>query len=78
MKTKTIHGSNFGGFDPQHGCERVMDGYIKYHDSGIYSDIPLKYLRMRLLESKQYLVRNAIRIEIANRQVENWRITGNM
>lgn len=76
MKTKVVHGTVFGAFNPVDVCERVDNGYIKYHDNEIYSDTPLKYLRVKLLESKQYLVRNAIRIEIACRQVDNWRLTG--
>ncbi len=79
MKTIMILGSNLGYADPTHVCERVdLLGYIKFHDSEIYSEIPLKILRVRLLESTQYLVRNALRVEIACRQVESFRLTGNM
>ena len=77
MKTKTVHGTVFGRFDPSYVCEKVDSlGYIKYHDSDIYDEIPLKALRVRMRESNKYLVRNAIRIEIACRQIEEWRITG--
>lgn len=78
MKHKTIHGTVFGAFNPVWVCERVENGYIKYHDSKLYCDIPLNILRVRLCESKQYLVRNAIRVEIACRQVDRFRLTGNM
>ena len=76
MKAKVVHGTVFGTFNPVWVCERVENGYIKYHDSKLYCDIPLKALRVRLRESRQYLVRNAIRVEIACRQVDEWRMTG--
>lgn len=77
MLTRSIHGTAFHHFDPTLWCELVShDGYIKYHYSD-YSEIPIGILKTRLRESKQYLVRNAIRIEIANRQMEDWLITGN-
>lgn len=78
MKAKIVHGTVFGAFDPAWVCERVDSGFIKYHDSKLYSDVPLNILRVRLSESNQYLVRNAIRIEIACRQVDSFRLTGNM
>lgn len=78
MKTKVVHGTVFGGYNPEWVCERVDNGYIKYHDNSIYCEIPLNILRVRLRESKQYLVRNAIRVEMACRQVEDFRLTGNM
>ena len=78
MLTRSIHGTMFHHYDPTIWCELVShDGYIRYHYSDIYSEIPIGALQVRLRESKQYLVRNAIRIEIANRQMENWLITGN-
>jgi hypothetical protein len=78
MKANIVHGTAFGVFNPVWVCERVDNGYIKFHDSEIYSEIPLKMLRVRLSESRQYLVRNAIRVEIACRQVESFRLDGSM
>lgn len=77
MKVKIIHGSVFGRFDPSDVCEHVSDGYIRYHDSNVYDEIPMEFLRIRLRESRLYLVRNAIRVEIACRQIDEWRLTGN-
>lgn len=80
MPTRSIHGTMFHHYDPTIWCECIShDGYIKYHYSDIYSEIPIGILKTRLRESEgeSYLVRNAIRVEIANRQLENWFITGN-
>ena len=69
MKTKKCHVSNFGCYAPT-GAD--FAGYLTYHDSPRYIDAPPDQLEA-WTRSPLGAVRAAARIEIAERQLANWR-----
>jgi hypothetical protein len=79
MKASFIHGTTLGFADPTLWCERVSDsGHIKYDADKRYVEIPNKILLIILCTDRRYLVRNAVRVEIACRRIQDFRLTGNM
>lgn len=69
MKVKTYHISNFGSLAPRGVSQE--NGYVKYHDSPRYSDSNLEQLH-DWANSNNYLIRNAARTELAERNVQTW------
>jgi hypothetical protein len=68
MKKDITHISNFGSFAPI-GANAL--GYIEYHDSPRYSKASDSQLD-EWQESPNKLIRNAARIELANRGLRAW------
>lgn len=69
-KSKT-HISNFGNAQPQATADR--EGYIEYHNSSRYAAATDSQLS-KWLEDANVLVKNAAAIEIAERELNMWRL----
>ena len=69
MKKSSTHKSNFGGFAP---IGANVNGYIEYHDSPRYARASLAQLEEWESDAKMLIVRNAARIELANRKIRAW------
>ena len=69
MKKSSTHESNFGKFAP---IGANANGYIEYHDSPRYSKASIAQLEDWESNAKMQIVRNAARIELANRKIRAW------
>ena len=69
-KSKT-HISNFGNAHPQAAANR--EGYIEYHNSGRYASATDSQLD-KWLQDPNVFVKNAAAIEIAERELNVWRL----
>ena len=69
MKKSETHQSNFGTFAP---VGANVGGYIEYHDSPRYSRATNAQLEEWASDAKMLIVRNAARIELANRKIRAW------
>lgn len=69
MKKSSTHISNFGKFAPIGAND---NGYIEYHDSKRYARASIAQLEEWEADAKMQIVRNAARIELANRRIRDW------
>ena len=69
MKKLTVHKSSFGKFAP---IGANVNGYIEYHDSPRYSRATNAQLEEWASDARMQIVRNAARIELANRKIRSW------
>ena len=69
MRKSSTHISNFGKFAP---IGANVGGYIEYHDSPRYSRATNAQLEEWASDAKMQIVRNAARIELANRAILKW------
>lgn len=69
MKKRSVHQSNFGAFAP---IGANVGGYIEYHDSPRYSRASIAQLEEWEADARMEIVRNAARIELANRRIRKW------
>ena len=70
MKTAACHYSNFGVFGQS--LPRCMNGYVTFHNSPRYAEASTHQL-IEWEKSRLRLVRVAAKVEIASRQLQDWR-----
>jgi hypothetical protein len=70
MKTKAIHKSNLGFFSAL--IKTDFHGYIECHDSPRYGRMAERELQRMAEEHPMRLIRNAAKLELANRLAKEW------
>jgi len=69
MKTKKYYANNLGMFSPS--SKQDFEGYVEIHDSSRYSKASSEELEI-YCQSRLALVRNAARLEFAERRLSDW------
>ena len=69
MRKSSTHKSNFGSFAP---IGANANGWIEYHESARYARASIAQLEEWEADAKMLIVRNAARIELANRKIFAW------
>jgi hypothetical protein len=71
MKVLKFHGSNLGMFCPAGLAD--VEGYITIHDSFVYQEMTRHELHLAASPPCKKLVRAAALVELAERDLEEWR-----